>query len=164
MTVTQLIANVLDKIRRDFYRDRAREYKRDERALMKTIARYGYECNQRGWYFEAQFIYQDLLKLLLAIRTAEADIQYLPVYLEGAIDRHLRQRAEEFSAQAKAIDGRCHRILNTLAPSGGEGRDEGARQLTPVEILGEMFKGIKTIQKSRRHARQAAPEKQKELL
>src|SRR5581483_5082747 len=101
MTVPELIANVLDNLRRNFYTDantgyvRVHEFKRDERQLIRAIATYGHECNQRIWQFQADFIYQELMRLLLQIRTSGADIDYLPVYLQGAIRRHSGTRAEE---------------------------------------------------------------------
>lgn len=164
MTVPEIIANVLDKIRRDFYGDaRIREFMRDQRQLMKAIATYGYECNERGWNFEPDFIYQELMKLLLEIRTAEADVQYLPVYLAGAIRRHIGQRAEELSAKAKQID---HKVASLIAQVGQNSRS-AVREPKPVEVLAEMYKGIKQIQRARRrkaHAAKAAKSAQGQLL
>jgi len=61
MTVPELIANVLENVLRHFYTDlqtgtvRIHEYKRDERQLIKAIATYGHECNQRGWAIPGRF-------------------------------------------------------------------------------------------------------------
>lgn len=160
MTIPELISSVLNNLRNQFYGpDRVREYKRDERQLIKAIARYGHECNQRGWFFEADFILRDLLQLLLKIRTSGAEIGYLPVYLEGAVDRHIRSRAEELSAKAKTIAPRVASVV----------RDASAKTVTAVvapsdvEVLANVFKGIKSIQKSAR-ARRPAKEKQAALL
>jgi len=102
MTIAELIQDVTRNIRNSFYADQpAQLYLRDERFLMKAIARYGVECERRGWHFQVDFIFHDLLQLLQAIRTSGAAIQYLPVYLEGAVDRRIRTRAEELKTAAQ---------------------------------------------------------------
>jgi hypothetical protein len=112
MTVAELIQDVLAQVRNHFYADRPpREFKRDERALMQAIARYGYECDRRHWQFDAMFIYQDITAVLRTMREKQAAIKYLPVYLEGAVDRHIRVRAEELSAQAKKLPPRVSKVL-----------------------------------------------------
>jgi hypothetical protein len=166
MTCPELIANVLENLRQHYYTDdagqfRAHEYKRDERQLIRAIATYGAECNQRGWHFQADFIYQDLMQLLLTIRTSGADIQYVPIYLAGAIRRHLGQRAEELSAQAKTIAPRVTKLVAGLT------KVEAIRQPTDVEIFAEVYAGIGKIQRARkagkaRNSVRAA--KQEELL
>lgn len=166
MNVTQavgtLIANVLDKIKRDFYKDRPdREFNRDRLALMKAVATYGYECNERGWSFETDFIYHDLLELLKKIRIAEADIQYLPVYLAGAVRRRIGQRAEELSARtgnAKAIDAKVAALVKGIKTV------EAVREPTAVEVLAEVYIGIKKNQRQRRLAKQPAKDTQAQLL
>lgn len=103
MTVADLIARVLQAIRAEFYGDDARgarEFRRDERALTKAIARYGYACAERGWDFEPHEVCTALLQLLPQI--TKPTHQYLPVYLERCIDRHVGQRAEQLNERAKA--------------------------------------------------------------
>jgi hypothetical protein len=105
MTVSELIDQVLQSIARDFYGEtRIREFMRDRTPLMKAIARYGYTCTQRGWSFEVPHILKEVMEVLISMRDKQAEIKWLPKYLEGAIDRHIRQRAEELSAQAKVKD------------------------------------------------------------
>jgi len=165
MTVPELIANVLENVLRHFYTDlqtgtvRIHEYKRDERQLIKAIATYGHECNQRGWQFQADFIYRDLTQLLLKIRTSGAKIEYLPVYLAGAIRRHIGTRAEELNAQAKAMDNRVAQVLSTINPQPAT----FTRQPSDVELFTALFKGINRINRSRRIKRPAR-EKQASLL
>lgn len=167
MTVPELMANVLDKIRRDFYdgntpspRDHA--FNRDRRALMRAIATYGHECNNRGWNFDVEFIYMQLMKLLLDIRTADAEIKYLPVYLEGAIKRHIGQRAEALSAKAKAIENIIDRVKSKLPPAT---TPPAAREPSPVEVLSQVYRGIKIIQRQRRAAKgPRATTPQKDLI
>lgn len=164
MTVPELIANVLDNLRRNFYTApdgfvRLREFKRDERQLIKAVSRYGHECNQRGWQFDCDFIHRELSQLLLKIRTSGADIQYLPVYLDGAVTRHIGTRAEELNAKAKALDNRVSSVLAqvrvgkavTGAPS-------------DVEIFSTVFKGINRIQKIRKKQRLGVKQQQENLL
>lgn len=153
MSVDQLITEVLNSIRQHWYADRVREYKRDERALMKAVLRYGYECNQRGWQFEADFIFTELMTLLKKIRTSGADIGYLPVYLDGAIKRHLGTRAEELSAKAKTIR------VQTVKVVAGLHRVEAIHEPTAVEMCSAVFKSLQRARK-----RKTAPARQESLL
>lgn len=149
MNVAELITDVCRNIRNSFYADKAaRIYLRDERFLMKAIARYGVECERRGWHFQVDFIFHDLLKLLTKIKTGGAEIEYLPVYLEGAVDRHIRLRAEELNAaakQAKNVENLTRkvvagtRITTVLEPSKVETlallyKDLKKRKVKPVKI------------------------------
>jgi hypothetical protein len=111
MTIPSLIDRVLDNIKWSFYGDRRREFLRDRQALLKAIARYGYDCEARGWDLDAELIASELLALLAQVRERRAEIEYLPVYLEGAVDRRIRIRAEELSAEAKRMDNQVKRTL-----------------------------------------------------
>lgn len=103
MTVPELIKDVLRRIRAlDRYHGRDREFMRDQHALQRAIARYGYACHERGWSLAPDAILADLVALLRQIVEQDADIKYFPIYLEYAVDRHVRTRAEELSAQAKS--------------------------------------------------------------
>ena len=152
MTIPDLIANLLGVLRNQFYADAPREFLRDERQLTKAVARYGYECNQRGWHFEPQFIQDDLLKLLNEIKRTGADIGYLPVYLEGAVDRRVRQRAEELSAQAKAnkLPNAVKKLMRGLEVV------EAVREPTHCETLGLLWQQLA----KRKQATRAALRKQ----
>ena len=153
MTVDQLIEEVLNSIRNHWYADRIREFKRDERALMRAILRYGYECDQRGWPFDVPFIFGELMTLLKKIRTTDADIKYLPVYLDGAVKRWIGGRAEELSARAKTIRVQTHRTVAAL------GRVEAIHEPTGVEVCAAVFKALR-----KRPHRPAAKAKQGDLL
>lgn len=148
MTIPDLIANLLGVLRSQFYADTPREFLRDERQLTKAIARYGHECAQRGWDFEPQFIQDDLLTLLNEIKRTGAEIGYLPIYLEGAVDRHVRQRAEELSAKAKAskLPNAIKRIVNSV------GVVETVREPTPTETLGLLYAQLAKRKKANRAA------------
>lgn len=159
MTVEQLINEVLNNLRNQFYADRLREFERDKRALMKAISRYGYECEQRNWQFDACFIFQEIMSLLKDIRIKGADIVYLPIYLEGAIDRHIRQRAEELSAQAKQLRPRIALIVDKCQPL------QAIRELTDTEVLGKLYNSLRKKRKTKlKFAGCPTPAKQKELL
>ena len=150
MTVAVLIADVLGRIRQSFYRDRTREFTRDHRSLMKAVARYGYECEKRGWEFEITAIRAELVGLLHSIISKRAEIQYLPVYLEGAVDRHIRTRAEELSAAATKIGSVTKLALQTV-------RVADVREPTPVETLAMLYRDLRRLQRqSVKPARQGA--------
>jgi hypothetical protein len=156
MQIPELIASQLDLIRRSFYADRQREFKRDERALTKAIARYGYECAQRGWTFQVDFIANELRQLLISIRTAEADFKYLPTYLEGAIRRHIGQRAEEHQKQSGRVAIKVEKILDGIQPV-------VVVQPTNEELLGKLYVDLKKTMR-RRRAERVAQKKQIDLL
>jgi len=145
ITIPELIAELLHAIRHQFYADRIRDFKRDERALTKAISRYGYECVQRGWHFQADQILRGLLDLLNEIKRSDADIQYLPVYLHGAVGRHIGQRAEELSAQAKTIKPRAVKIIQ------GALQVQAVVEPSDAEILGAVYRDIRRHQRQRRH-------------
>ncbi len=137
MTVSQLITETVSQIYRHWYRDRpVHEFKRDERQLTQAIARYGYECERRNWQFDATAIRKELMTLLLKIKTQDTDVKYLPIYLEGAVDRHIRTRAEELSAQAKTIARHVSKTVSTIKPG-------DVRQPTDVEILATVYRDLK---------------------
>lgn len=137
MTIPELITLILGAIRNQFYADDIRAFKRDERALTKAISRYGYECNQRGWEFETKHILHALLKLLNEIKRSEAEIHYLPTYLDGAVKRHIGQRAEELSAAAKSTPKNIARIVAATK------RVEAVREPSPTEILATLYRDLK---------------------
>lgn len=143
MTIADLIAEVTNSVRNSFYADKpVQQFKRDERAIMRAIARYGAECDRRGWNFQVEFIWRELMALLRSIREKDADIKYLPVYLEGAVDRHIRLRAEELSAAAKSLSNITRaavkdvKVLQTVEKS-------------PVETLALIYKDLKKRQAKR---------------
>lgn len=161
MTVAELVAEVVNCVRNSFYSDRPpRDFKRDERAIMRAIARYGVECERRGWHFQADFIFHELLQLLKSIRTNGADIQYLPVYLEGAVDRHIRLRAEDLHAQAKAAKNVDVLARKTMAGV----QVVQVVEKTSVETLAALYSDLKKRQKVKRLAKPAKAVAQPSLL
>jgi hypothetical protein len=145
MTVAELIREVLDYIRRGFYSGRVREFLRDQRALTKAIARYGYACDERGWDFSVPDLQAELHGILIRVLEHRADIRYLPVYLEGAVDRHVRCRAEELSLRARRVGVVAPEIVSRL-------RVQRVRDPKPVEILAAVYRDL------RRRRRRKTPE------
>ena len=158
MTVSELIIDVCRCIRNSFYTDKPeRIYLRDERFLMKAIARYGVECERLGWHFQVDFIFHDLLQLLKSIKTSGAEIEYLPVYLEGAVDRHIRLRAEELNAAAKLaknVENLTRKVVAGVEPT-------TVLEPSKVETLALLYKDLK---KRKPKPAKAKVEKQGSLL
>jgi len=116
MTVPELIAETLTCLRNQWYGDLIRDYKRDERALTKAIMLYGKECHDRGWQFDAKFIFSEIMRLLTAFKKSGTQINYLPVYLSNAIRQHIREHAEELSDHAKTIRPKTAKIIAGVKP------------------------------------------------
>ncbi len=154
MSVDDLISDTLDVIRSQFYPDHAREFKRDETALMKAIARWGYECHRRGWEFDAHFIQRQILDLLNDIKRRGADVQWLPVYLHGAVGRWIGQRSEELQAHARRVAPHIVKIVKGL------GKVDAVVEKTDTEILATLYRDLRTKQRRRR----APKVKQQELF
>lgn len=147
MTVEELISETLNKVRNFFYADRVREFKRDEHALMKAVLRYGHECHQRGWSFDADFIYREVATVLQSIRDRSADIKYLPIYLDGAMKRAVGGRSEELQIEAKSRRANPARLvagLNTV---------QAVVEKSAVQTCSEVFTALAKQRRARRAAR-----------
>jgi len=155
MTIPELIANVLGAIYRQLYADRPHDFFRDKKALTGAITRYGYECHQRGWEFDVRFLLQELMKAVGACKKAKVN-GWLPLYLEGVIDQHIREHAEELSAENKSMNGLTRRALSKV-PRPVERDGAG---LTPTEALALLYRDIKRQSK----APKATKLRQKELF
>jgi hypothetical protein len=152
MSVPELIEDVLRRIRStDRYHGRDREFLRDRTALTKAIARYGYACNERGWHFQPNEILGDLVALLRDIVNKNAPIGYFPVYLEGAVDRHIRTRAEELNERA-----RKSKLPAALVPKIVSGT-QVVRVIEPtsVELLDAIYRDLKARRKAARQVKPA---------
>lgn len=160
MTVSELIQDMLRRIRSlDRYHGRDREFKRDERALMKAISRYGYACAERGWHFQPNEILGDLVALLRQIVNQNADIKYFPIYLEGCVDKHIRTRAEELNARAKAAKATPRLIEKAMS-------DKSVVRViepTAVELLDKVYRDLASRRKIKA-AKPVAKAKQGDLL
>jgi hypothetical protein len=157
--VVILIDTCLTYVRTHFYQDKpSHDWHRDERQLTKAIARYGYECHQRGWEFEPMEIQRDIIRLLFKMSEQQEGIKYLPVYLEAAIDKHIRTRAEELSALAKA-----KKSVPALVAKRVNGVQVAVIEHKPaVQILNDVYEGLKAKQKAARQARKAQATEQKQ--
>jgi len=78
-------------------------FAKDQNSLVKAIMRFGYVCHQRGWDFDAAEIVTPIMNVIRSVKDREKEIRiYLPIYLERAIDMHVRMKAEEYNACAKS--------------------------------------------------------------
>jgi hypothetical protein len=144
MTPADCINRCLTIIREKFYHDKPeRIFFRDRTALTKAIARYGYACSQRGWEFDSVFVTRAVMATL--VRIDDTDIQYLPVYLEQAIDRSVGQRAEELNAQDKRnkrnreMTKALQRIQSSIIPD-----NQPVFEKSDTEILAQLYRQLNT--------------------
>lgn len=165
MTVDALIDTVLARIWKEHYehKRRSHEWHASQRALTKAIARYGYECHGRGWEFEPERIWGELMRILDTMRERSLQIEtWFPIYLESAIDRHIRLRADELSAESKREDRtqRVHadpRAAGTLATRVSAGVVVAhVRTPTPVEQLATLYRDLDKRRRARSRTRPAA--------
>ena len=154
MNTSDLIDSVLRSIAHSFYEGRPRDFFRDQTALTRAIARYGYECNARNWQFSPHEIRSELLEILRSMRERRAKISYLPIYLEGAVDRHIRCRAEELSALAKKISKISSDTVGKIKPA-------PVREATTVETLDALYRDLKRRKKTQK---KSTPLKQLSLI
>lgn len=116
-----------------FYREHSTFF-RDRQAIQKAIARYGYVCANRHWFPSVQFIYEEITKVLDSTLKHKADIRYLPLYLEHAIDAAVRLRSEELALEAKKIEN----IFARAVPKQFVVKVEPK----PVEVLAHLYKSL----------------------
>jgi hypothetical protein len=164
MTVAELINQTLEMIWNQFetYHRNPHDFARDKNALMKAIARVGYACEQNGWQMDVEECRGVIMTVLNDIKLRQDRINYLPVYLHGAIGRHLGQKAEEYSAKQKA---RGSRSADNLVRRVREKLD-GVEVVTVVkeksatETLSELYIALKKT----RRKKPAVKDKQPSLL
>lgn len=159
MTTADLITNVLGAIRGQFYADKPRDFLRDMNALKRALATWGHECHARGWDFDAAFIQKELLTLLNEIKRSGADIDYLPIYLGGAIRKRIGVRAEELSAAWKSLGARTGRVVKKMEA----GVVTAVIEPTATEMLAALHQDMKRARRERK-AQPASRVKQGELL
>lgn len=159
MTVPVLITTVMGAIRTKFYADRpAREFRRDERALTQAVAKWGYACHHRGWDFTPEFILAELMRVLIDIQRRDGEIQYLPVYLSGAVTRSIGQRAEELHAAGRKLAPKIQRLVD-----GAE--VVVVREKGNTETLAALYRDLQRHKRQqRRESKPAAKPHQRELL
>lgn len=135
MTVADLIRAVEKRLWMQFY-NRHETFFRDRQAIQKAISRYGYQCNERGWSPDPEFIYQEISRVIDSAIKAKADIQYLPAYLEQGIDMAVRTRAEEIQAQSRQLDNIAAKIVH------GVNGVTAIVEPKPVEVLAHLYKNL----------------------
>lgn len=146
MTIPELIAEVLQVIRNQFYADRpAREFLRDERYLVGALGTYGYECAQRGWSFDVPFIQRELLGLLQTFKRQNIEARWMPIYLQNAIRRHIGQRAEELRASQCSVPRCTRKVVDGVQPV-------VVIEKTPIETLAAVYQDIRRQRRTQRAA------------
>jgi hypothetical protein len=100
------------------------------------------------------------MTVLREVKTRQADVKYLPVYLDGAIGRHLGQKAEEYSAAQKARG--IKRLANVITRTvDGVERVEAVREKSATETLAALYHDLRLRGRRRK---KAAPDRQEALL
>lgn len=150
MNTAEVIERALRGIRDQFYPEDAqgvRAFARDRNALTKAICRYGAACDARGWRFDEGRIISAILKLLPQIKAP--DHQYLPVYLEKCIDRHVGQRAEELQAESLKYENQLRR---TMAEARSKQLPGGvvAVPVTATEQMAALWGGLRDLQRRKK--------------
>lgn len=173
MSIDALIDLVLQRVFKEHYlgKSRREEWHKSRTALIKSIARYGHECANRGWEFEPEAIWAELMRVLDTMRERSLEIEiWFPKYLECSIDRHIRLRADELSAEAKREDrrGSLHADPRSAAKLAGvvvaDLRIGTVRQPTAVEQLAVIYRDLHRRQKARRRAAKGPTATQSNLL
>lgn len=136
MNVDDLINAVTQHVYKVFYEPRHNEFFRDQQAIRRAVAHYGYECNQRGWNPDPEFIWTEILRILRSAEVRKAEIRYLPVYLDRAVTMAVGIRAEEIKAASRETKTIVARVVSSLKPV------EVIRERTAVEVLAELYKSL----------------------
>lgn len=131
--VADLIGKLESRIRHEFYRGHPTFF-RDRDAIRRAIARYGYECERRGWNPEPQFIHDEITRILDSAFVHRADIKFLPVYLDHAIAMTVALRAEEIKASKQQIGNIVRGVFSAVE------KVEIIREPTTAEVLSDLFK------------------------
>jgi len=161
MTIAELTVNVLGALRNQFYCDRPpRDYLRDEDYLVAALGTYGKECADRGWHFDASAIQAELMTLLLEFKRSGVDIQWMPIYLQNAIRKHVGQRAEELQAAARNLPKVTTKIVHGV-------QAVAIVEKTDTEVLAALYQDIRKLKRQRHAARKVvvkAKQQQPSLL
>jgi hypothetical protein len=137
---------------------------RERNPLIKAIMRFGYECHQRGWDFSAEEIIAPIQVVIQCAKDREFEREikgWLPVYLEGAIDRHIRLKAEEYNAKAKEHKSAKYIVAKAMA---GIKAVEAIREPTQCEMQAAAYKNLQRDTKKHARAAHARKDGQAQLL
>jgi hypothetical protein len=162
MTVPELITRVLASLETQFYCDLPRrDFCRDQRYLVAAIGTYGWECHQRGWEFEVDFLYGELCRLLTSFKRAGTEITYMPIYLQTAIKQHIREHAEELKPQARQVKAKVRKVYDGLELAAV------VREPSATQILASVYQDVRKLRKqagAERRQKTAEEKKQQVLL
>jgi hypothetical protein len=165
MTVPELITRVLHMLHGQFYCDLPRSaFHRDEKYLIAAIGTYGHECRQRGWEFDAQFMYEELCSLVRSFMKSGAEPRWMPLYLQTAIRRHIGERAEELNARGKAsrsVPATVRTIVDGLKVV------TAIREPSATDLMSSVYRDVRKLWSANAAARRvktAAERRQQSLL
>jgi hypothetical protein len=133
------------------------EFQRDLPRLRMAILRYGKECSDRGWEFDLNHFEKALVALLNNALPRADKIEYLPLYLENAVRRHVDQRADALNEKAKkemGVDHLTGRVLAKVQRVVGE-LVGAPRPTSATELAAELYGKLKAEKKASAMARAA---------
>lgn len=132
-----------------------REFQRDLPRLRMAILRYGKECSDRGWEFDLNHFEKALVGLLNNALPRAEHIEYLPLYLENAVRRHVDQRADALNEKAKkemGVDHLTGRVLAKVQRVVGE-LVGAPRPMSATELAAELYSKLRSDAKAAAMAR-----------
>lgn len=159
MTVSELIGRILEMLETQFYCEQpVSHWGRDFPYLMAAIGTYGWECQERGWELDVDFIYRDLCGILLSFKRSGTEVKWMPNFLQHTIRQHIREHAEELqrTAQASGVAREVRRIEDAVRPV-------VIVEKTAVEMMGSIYKDVRQMRRERQKAvKQSRGERKKQ--
>jgi len=145
MNVPSLIAEILRRLEQQFYAHLPRrDFKRDQDYLVAAIGTYGWECFQRGWEFDLDFIFQDLCRLLSSFKKSGTEITWMPIYLQNSIRQHIREHAEELQKSARA--NQTARLARKITDAAGLVR--AIVEPSPIQLAASIYQDVKKLRRA----------------
>jgi hypothetical protein len=147
-----VIARILNQIRLLHYKDDPVFWKH-RMHLVKAITRFGFECSKRGWDLDEATVCNTIINVVAKAKHSEID--FLPAYLQSAIDRLVGQKAEEL--RDAAIRNSTRRSVRKVM--NGVDKVDAVREPTLMEQFAAVHSGL-----TKRLKREPAQAKQMKLL
>ena len=129
---TASISRLRSRVLKEFYKGKSsKEACRDTVAITKSIARYGFLCKERGWLFNAGDIEEHIGQILTKMSGYSDVIKYFPVYLDRSIDQWVMKKAEQYSAEARAMENVANRVMMGINTK-GKGQSDDTEQWSQI--------------------------------
>ncbi len=158
MTVPTLINEILRRLEQQFYAHLPRrDFKRDQGYLVAAIGTYGWECRQRGWEFDLEFIYRDLCRIVQSFKTSGTAIEWMPNYLQCAIRQHIREHADEL--RCKAAVSKVPRLAKRIVD--GAQLAKVVVEPTPTELAACVYRDVRKLRRQANEEYKASREEKK---